>query len=311
MPCGSPLRISSPIRSAVKSWRSSPCVTSSAWTAWCFKGRRWTRTPGPCGSNSRACSGTPRRRLRAWAGLPSSPRPWSCGAGTIHSFPSDGPKSWSADCRGASCGFFPASDTRSTTPPPESLWPPCARSSTCERLMAEQVDYVADFDSATGMLRALAASLRGEGLPLLGAMRRSRAPLMKLVASAVNHLPTTLQEQVYIWSGWLEATSPRKLAAVSGDEVATWMADLYPRRQYPAVAVGSSNGAAVHLWAALGIPWLPQTFLVPVGRSGIPPDEPREEMRWAQPHAELVLGKNRSEERRVGKECRSRGWPHH
>src|SRR5438309_3286321 len=159
-------------------------------------------------------------------------------------------------------------------------------------MMAHEVEYLADFDSATGMLRALSASLRGEGLPLLGAMRRSRAPLMKLVASTVNRLPTALQEQVYIWSGWMEATSSRKLAAVSGDEVATWMADRYPRRQYPAVVVGSSNGAAVHLWAALGIPWLPQTFLVPVARSGIPPDEPREEMRWAQPHADLVLRRN-------------------
>jgi hypothetical protein len=158
--------------------------------------------------------------------------------------------------------------------------------------MAGQVAYVADFDSATGMLRALAASLRGEGLPLLGAMPRSRAPLMKLVAATVNRLPTALQEQVYIWSGWLEATSTRKLAAVSGDEVATWMANLYPRRQYPAVAVGSSNGAAIHLWSALGIPWLPQTFLVPVARSGIHPDEPREEMRWAEPNAALVLEKN-------------------
>ncbi len=52
--------------------------------------------------------------------------------------------------------------------------------------MGEPVDYVADFDSATGMLRALAASLRGEGLPLLGAMPRSRAPLMKVVASVVR-----------------------------------------------------------------------------------------------------------------------------
>ncbi len=158
--------------------------------------------------------------------------------------------------------------------------------------MAHEVEYLADFDSATGMLRALAASLRGEGLPLLGAMQPSRAPLMKLVASAVNRLPKSLQEQVYIVSGWMEAVSPRKLAAVSGDEVATFMAGLYPSRQYPAVVVGSSNGAAVHLWAALGIPWLPQTFLVPVGRSGIPPDEPREEMRWAEPHAETVLRRN-------------------
>src|SRR6266436_5301170 len=159
-------------------------------------------------------------------------------------------------------------------------------------MMAHEVEYLADFDSATGMLRALAASLRGEGLPLLGAMRPSRAPLMKLVASAVNRLPKALQEQVYIVSGWMEAVSPRKLAAVSGDEVATFMASLYPSRRYPAVVVGSSNGAAVHLWAALGIPWLPQTFLVPVGRSGIPADEPREEMRWAEPHAETVLRRN-------------------
>ncbi|MBI2527379.1 MAG: hypothetical protein HYV93_15505 [Candidatus Rokubacteria bacterium] len=158
--------------------------------------------------------------------------------------------------------------------------------------MSEYVDYLADFDSATGMLRALAAYLRGEDLPLLGAMPRSRAPLMKLVASAVNRLPTPLQEQVYIWSGWMEAVSPRRLAAVSGDEVSTWMASLYPRRQYPAVVIGSSNGAAVHLWAALGVPWLPQTFLVPVARSGIPPDEPAEEMRWAEPHAETVLQRN-------------------
>jgi hypothetical protein len=159
-------------------------------------------------------------------------------------------------------------------------------------MMAKDVDYLADFDSATGMLRALAASLRGEGLPLLGAMSRSKAPLMKLVAAAVNRSPKMLQEQVYIWSGWMEAVSPRKLGAVSGEEVATFMAGVYPSRQYPAVVVGSSNGAAVHLWGALGIPWLPQTFLVPVGRSGIPPDEPREEMRWAEAHAEAVLRRN-------------------
>ncbi len=158
--------------------------------------------------------------------------------------------------------------------------------------MADHLDYLADFDSATGMLRALAGYLRGEDLPLLGAMPRSRAPVMKLVASVVNRLPKPLQEQVYIWSGWLEAVSTRKLASVSGEGVADWMAGLYPRRQYPAVVVGSSNGAAVHLWAALGIPWLPQTFLVPVARSGVRPDEPREEMRWAEPHAELVLGRN-------------------
>jgi len=159
-------------------------------------------------------------------------------------------------------------------------------------VVTKPIDYVADFDSATGMLRALAGYLRGEDLPLLGAMPRSRAPLMKLFASAVNRLPVPLQEQVYIWSGWMEALSSRKLARVSGDEVAAWMASLYPRRQYPAVVVGSSNGAAVHLWAALGVPWLPQTFLVPVARSGIDPDDPAAEMGWAEPHARTILRRN-------------------
>src|SRR5712691_9103502 len=158
-------------------------------------------------------------------------------------------------------------------------------------MMAHEVEYLADFDSATGMLRALAASLRGEGLPLLGAMQPSRAPLMKLVASAVNRLPKSLQEQVYIVSGWMEAVSPRKLAAVSGDEVATFMAGLYPSRQYPAVVVGSSNGAAVHLWAALGIPWLPQTFLVPV-RARLDPDEPRQSLEWGRRHGPALLAAN-------------------
>ena len=31
-------------------------------------------------------------------------------------------------------------------------------------------------------------------------------------------------------------------------------------------AVGSSNGALTHAYAAMGIPWLPQTFLIPVSR---------------------------------------------
>ncbi len=62
--------------------------------------------------------------------------------------------------------------------------------------MAGHVDYLADFDSSTGMLRALAGYLRGEDLPLLGAMPRSRAPLMKVVASVVNRLPKPLQEVI-------------------------------------------------------------------------------------------------------------------
>src|SRR6201993_3910112 len=59
---------------------------------------------------------------------------------------------------------------------------------------------VADFDSATGMLRALANYLKGEEVVLLGAMPPSRLPVMNFVAAVVNSLPSFLREQVYIWS---------------------------------------------------------------------------------------------------------------
>lgn len=70
------------------------------------------------------------------------------------------------------------------------------------------------------------------------------------------------------------------------------MVSEYPRRPYPAVAIGSSNGALVHLCSALGIPWLPQTFLVPVRHPGIPVDEPREDMEWGRMHAPALLKAN-------------------
>ena len=112
-------------------------------------------------------------------------------------------------------------------------------------------ECVADFDSATAMLRGLSNYLKGEDFVLLGAMPRGRLPLMKFVASLVNSLPSNLREQVYIWSGRFEATSPEKVEKINTDEIAEWMANIYPDRKYPAVAVGSSNGAAVHLWSAL------------------------------------------------------------
>jgi hypothetical protein len=117
-------------------------------------------------------------------------------------------------------------------------------------------------------------------------------PAMKVLSAMVNRLPPVLQEQVYIWSGWLEAIAARQLDRVTETDLARWAVSQYPKRRYPAVAIGSSNGAATHLWAALGIPWLPQTFLVPVARSSVHPDEPQDELRWSLEPARAVLDRN-------------------
>ncbi len=142
------------------------------------------------------------------------------------------------------------------------------------------------------MLRALSAHLRGEDFRVLGSVPKPLAPLMRPVAAAVNALPRRIREGVYTYSGANEAIPPESLGDVSAEEVSRWVVDEYPRRRYPAVAVGSSNGALVHLWGALGIPWLPQTFLVPVRHPGIHPDEPREDMEWAREPARVLLEAN-------------------
>jgi hypothetical protein len=152
--------------------------------------------------------------------------------------------------------------------------------------------YIADFDSSVGMLRALANYLHGRDFPLLGALPRWRAFDMKLFASALNRMPSWVQEQVYIWSGRFEAIAARKLERANTDRIAEWVVELYPKRKYPAIAIGSANGALTHLWVALGIPWLPQTFLIPVARSGPHPDEPMQDVAWATKWAPLLLRAN-------------------
>jgi hypothetical protein len=152
--------------------------------------------------------------------------------------------------------------------------------------------YVANFDSATAMLRATAHYLRGEDFPALDVVPRSLAPAMRPVVAAVNALPEGVRESVYVWGGWGEALPPEKLGEVRAEEVSRWMVDEYPRRRYPAVAVGASSGALVHLYCALGIPWLPQTFLIPVRHTGAHPDEPREDMEWGKTLAPALLETN-------------------
>ena len=146
---------------------------------------------------------------------------------------------------------------------------------------------VASFDSASATLRATAHYLRGEDAPLLGVAPQGVARALSPIIGGVNALPRRVRESLYTWSGHNEAIVPEKLKEVRAEEVAEWMTGLYPKKRYPAVAIGSSNGAATHLYAALGIPWLPQTFLVPVRRSGVHPDEPNDDLVWgaARPRA--------------------------
>jgi hypothetical protein len=56
--------------------------------------------------------------------------------------------------------------------------------------------------------------------------------------------------------------------------------------------IGSSNGANVHLCAALGVPWLPQTFLIPVRQPDVHPDDTIAGMESGREPARRLLDAN-------------------
>ena len=146
---------------------------------------------------------------------------------------------------------------------------------------------LANFDSAPAMLRALGSYLHGHDFPGLGIWPAAMEP----VGLLLNRLPRPLRETVYRLGGWWEAIPAERLREVRAEALSRWVVDQYPCRRYPAAAIGSSNGAAVHLWAALGIPWLPQTFLIPV-RARVDPDQPRQSLEWGRAHGGSLLAAN-------------------
>ena len=140
---------------------------------------------------------------------------------------------------------------------------------------------VASFDSASGMVRALSRHLRGADVPLLGQLPAAAEAPASALLGGVNRLPRSWAERAYALSGIAEGVPPARTGEVDAESLARWVVDHYPRRRYDVVLLGSSNGAAVHLAAALGAPWLPQTLLVPVRRGGVDRDDA---------HAELAAG---------------------
>jgi pimeloyl-ACP methyl ester carboxylesterase len=147
--------------------------------------------------------------------------------------------------------------------------------------------FVADFDSASVMLRASSRGVEGEDFPQVG-IRHPLAPLVPVG----NVLPRRLAEAVYAMAGWAEGIPASGLDRVRLEEADRWMVAEYPQRQYPAVILGSPGGASVHLAAAMGAPFFPQTLLVPVRRLGGELDDLEAVMRWGAHVAPPLLEHN-------------------
>jgi pimeloyl-ACP methyl ester carboxylesterase len=152
---------------------------------------------------------------------------------------------------------------------------------------------IASFDSATAMLRASSRALKQRGMAGLGAVPRPVAPLAERLVAAANLLPRQTREEVYRRGSGAEGVPPQQLHRISAEATGRWMAACHPRgRRYPAAIVGSSSGAIAHLAAALAVPFLPQTVLVPVRQPDVHPDDPRHGLEAGRGPAHLLLDAN-------------------
>lgn len=148
--------------------------------------------------------------------------------------------------------------------------------------------FTVNFDSATGLLNALACSLHGRGFPGVG-----HVPESELLADLVNALPWKFKKYIYLNGNSKKAITPDTLANVNAEVFSAWACDQYPKQKYPAILVGSSSGPAIHLAAAMGVPWLPQTFLIPVQTpKSLSVDDPVSRMEWARSPAVTLLNAN-------------------
>ena len=145
---------------------------------------------------------------------------------------------------------------------------------------------VASFDSATVLHAGLAAALRGRPFPHLG--NNAAAAVAVRVA---GRLPWPILRALYTRLGAAEGIPPDRLGDVDLGAVAQWLVDGLPRRRFPAVLIGSANGALAHLAAAMQVPWLPGTVLIPVDRVA-DPQRPVDALRFGKQHAPALLAAN-------------------
>ncbi|MGW5361171.1 hypothetical protein [Actinopolymorpha pittospori] len=146
---------------------------------------------------------------------------------------------------------------------------------------------VAAFDSASAMLRATSRALQGQDFPYVG-QGRARALPVRLSGM----LPSRVRRSAYARIGAAEGIPAHRLGDVDMDAVAEWVVAQYRHRPHPGVLVGSSNGAAVHLCAATGMAWLPQTLLVPVRWPDNDPDDARAALEFGRRVADPLLERN-------------------
>ncbi|MFA5038801.1 MAG: hypothetical protein WC732_03885 [Candidatus Omnitrophota bacterium] len=147
--------------------------------------------------------------------------------------------------------------------------------------------YLPKFDSSSSMLFSLGYFLKGKdraiGIP---------PNLPPFFGTFLNSLPLDMREDIYTLVGLVEGLSNKNIDIIKSEDISAYAVEQYPIRKYPGVMIGSSNGAATHLCAGLGIPWLPQTVLIAIRRK-MGPDDLKQDMEWGKRVADKILENNK------------------
>jgi hypothetical protein len=147
--------------------------------------------------------------------------------------------------------------------------------------------YISRFDSSWSVVLSLARCLYGKDFSGLGIF-----PANRPFEWMIDQVGDGVRKFAYAVGGKMEALAPDALGDVSAEEISQSIVAQYPKRKYPAVMIGSSDGAAMHLCALMGIPWLPQTYMLPVSQTGLDPDNPRDDMERGVKIASPLLDAN-------------------
>lgn len=145
--------------------------------------------------------------------------------------------------------------------------------------------HVAAIAPSTILPQTLAAFLRAHDSFVWDGCQLGRS----VGRTTLSLLPAKPRSRLYQRGVRLDAAPERSLQSFRSETVARWTVRLYPRRPYPVVLIGPSNGAAIHLAAALKAPLLPQDFALSVRRCGLHPDEPARSLEAGRTAARKLL----------------------
>ncbi|GAA1802470.1 hypothetical protein [Nesterenkonia flava] len=154
-----------------------------------------------------------------------------------------------------------------------------------QRLKGAQM--VTDFECSINAVRAAASFLRGDDH---GAM--STGPSSRVLAKLATLPPARARAEAFLGAAMMQGLALEQAREIDVDLIDTWVTEQYGPGPFPAVLIGTPNGAAYHLSAALGVPFLPQTPLVSVKDSGTHVDDPVEAMEALAPTAQLIAQNN-------------------